>query len=84
MGSADFFPWEGKIFQFPMGAKTYYLPKKHQKDTILLRKFLKLKAILSNSVGETRSLPHTPLFQRLYFSDCFESKFGRIKQLHSL
>jgi hypothetical protein len=70
MASTDFFLGEGKIFQFPMGAKTYYLPKKHQKDTILLRKFLKLKAILSNRVGETRSLPHTPLLQTPMIKDC--------------
>jgi len=30
-----FFPGEGKIFPRGRGAKTYYLPKKHPKDTIL-------------------------------------------------
>ena len=38
--SVDFFAGEGKIFQ-GVWAKIYYLLKKHQKDTIFLKKVKK-------------------------------------------
>jgi hypothetical protein len=34
--STDFCPGEGKIFPRGEGAKKYFLPKKHHKDTILV------------------------------------------------
>ena len=62
--SADFFPGEGKIFQG--GAKTYYLPNKHQKRYYFrLKKSIKHTILASQGGSRAPSCPplRTPMIK---------------------